>query len=214
MNGNHSLPGGILRQLQILGECGVRCIGGHPEPAGGVVASGRTHRIHEYLVPLVEDAALNRGIGRELGTPAPASVVEFVEALEYEPVAAILEACGDLGPDRRHLFAYLRLEGRAGGGVLDVQPLICVGYAVILVVVGVHDDVQPSFMRPEGNLVYPVQPGGVDRIIRGGAYHPEPRNRDAHAGETRGLYFGESGRCSLCVPPYFLVRITFLVARP
>ena len=56
-----------------------------------------SHYIDKLLGPLVHDAILRAAVGHVV-SPAPASVMEFIERLEDEEVALVREFLGNLLP--------------------------------------------------------------------------------------------------------------------
>ncbi len=215
MDRNGNLFSRVVRDGHILGEARVGAIGRYAQPAGGIVASGGTNRIHKYLVPLVQDVSLFGGILPEVVAPAPAAVVELVEALHHEPVvAAIGELGGNLGPYGLDFGLDLGIELAVVGGILDVQPLVGVVHPVILIVMGVDNHLKAGVMGKAHHLVDAVHPGFVDLIIRSGADHLEPGNGNADTGEAQCLHTVERSLRGFVALPGCFVRITFLFTRP
>ena len=211
---DHGPARGVIGKGEILQVFRIGGIARHAQPAGGVPAARRADGVQEHLVPLVQDTALPGGILPEILAPTPAAVVDLVETLQDEPVAAVPELPGDLRPDRPDLVLDLRVQRGIVHGVLDIQPLIGVVHAVILVVVCIDDDGQAGVVRELRHFVHPVQPSRVDGVLRRGADHLEPGDGQADAGETGGLDPVERGLRGRDAAPGRLVRVTVPVSGP
>ena len=212
VNGQHNLLSRVFGQAPILLEGRIGRISGTSQPTGGIVAAGCANGIHEHLVPLIQDVALLLGIVPEICAPAPAAVVDFIETFHNEPVFAVLELIGNLGPDRFDLGLDGLVLGAVISCILDILPLIIIIDTVILVVVGIDNNLKASRMGKAHHLVDAVHPGLVNLVIRGGANHLEPGDGNADTGKAQVLNTIKGGLGSFIGLPGRLVGIAILLS--
>ena len=202
MDVQHQLACGIFGHLQVFHVLWVGAVRGDAEPSSGIVAAGGADRSHEDLLPLVDDVALQRGVGLEFLALAPLAVVQLVEALEHKALVHVLEVGCDLAPDSDNLLLYLLVKSFILGSVLYVLPVVVV---VVLVVVHVHYDVlEAGIQGIADHLGHAGHPLGVYLVGRRRAYLGQPRHRNADGRETGFADLLDGLRGHLGVAPYGL----------
>ena len=204
MNGNHHLAGFVGWNLQVLGELRIGGIGRNTEPTGGILPTCRPDSVNKDLVPLVKDIALTGRIALEISAPAPATIVQLVESLHNEPVTAISELVGYLGPNRLYLSFDSLVHSAVDRRVLDVKPMFI---PMILIMMGIDDDIQSLSMRETHDLKNTIQPCLVNLILRSFADKFQPGHGDSDTGESSGLDSLECRRSGQLAAPNRLVRI-------
>ena len=203
MECEHHLAGRVGRHHEVIHEARIGSIGGHAQPAGGVVAASCTDRIHEGLVPLVEHIALHGGIGPEGSAVAPSSVLDLIEGFQYQPLALVFESVRDLRPDGLD-FGLYRFVGIGIHGCRQyVEPVAIV---VAFVVMGVDYGIESGGLGITHDFSHPVQPDFIYLIPGCGAYLVEPGDRDADGLESGLLEFRKCCLGAFCVAPDGLGR--------
>ena len=172
----------------------ISCITGDTEPTCGIIPSGTADRIHEHLVPLVQDLVLGIRIGNEGIAPSPATVLDLVERFHHKPFSLVLEAVCDLGPDAEYLVLDLLVGRRIVIDRLNVQP-------VTLVMMGIHYGNQASLFSISDNLLDSGQPFVIKAVSRGFTYMASPGNTDTDSLESCSLQAVKSGLGTFVVAP-------------
>ena len=188
------------------GNINIGAICRNSENTAGVFTAGSTDCIYKGLVPLIKAPVLLATVV-SVGTPAPATVVDFIESLEHQEFSLVLEPLSDLSPHCRDLIQNLLVFLRIYTSRLDIEPIL----AVCTIVMHIDNSIQSGRFSITHDFRHSFKPSLVNLIVRSLANMSKPCHRDTYCGETSSLQLIECSLSSLGIAPECFTRDTIII---